>query len=266
MSTVVTLLKKLGFTEHESKLYLALYQQNALTGYEAAKFAGIPRSNAYTSLSTLVEKGGAVRIEGEPLRFQSIPFNELSDNITRQSQCIISSIESLLPDSPITNEPFITLNGDKNIMNKIIYLINQAKRTIYIDGWAEEILVLKPHLIKISQNGLKVVVISVGFIDMEGIWSYEHKRDNEWLKNGARPIRIITDTHHVLIGEIGNDDASRGLYSTNKNLINLVKESFIHDILLVEITNRFETELAEVFGQNLQILRKKISSNHRDTT
>lgn len=57
METILAL-RKFGFTQQESLLYVTLLRHGAMTGYEAAKAAGISRSNAYAALSSLVEKGG----------------------------------------------------------------------------------------------------------------------------------------------------------------------------------------------------------------
>lgn len=48
-----------GLTRQESSLYLTLLSDGALTGYEAAKRTGISRSNTYTALACLVDKGAA---------------------------------------------------------------------------------------------------------------------------------------------------------------------------------------------------------------
>ena len=52
-----------NLTRQEATLYLLLLKAGRLTGYEAAKQTGISRSNTYTALAGLVEKGAAYIME-----------------------------------------------------------------------------------------------------------------------------------------------------------------------------------------------------------
>lgn len=51
-------LMQFGLTRQESAIYYALLSEGMMTGYEAAKVSGVSRSNAYTALAALVDKGG----------------------------------------------------------------------------------------------------------------------------------------------------------------------------------------------------------------
>lgn len=52
-------LVQFGLTRQEANIYLCLYQNGELTGYEVAKMTGISRSNVYGGLSDLTDKGAA---------------------------------------------------------------------------------------------------------------------------------------------------------------------------------------------------------------
>ena len=54
---IVERLMHFNLTRQEATLYLLLVKAGRLTGYEAAKQTGISRSNTYTALAGLVEKG-----------------------------------------------------------------------------------------------------------------------------------------------------------------------------------------------------------------
>ena len=53
-------LMEFGLTRHEASLYVLLVLEGSLNGYEAAKQSGISRSNAYSALAGLVEKGSGL--------------------------------------------------------------------------------------------------------------------------------------------------------------------------------------------------------------
>ena len=52
-------LTNFNLTKQEATLYVLLLKSGQMTGYEAAKQTGISRSNTYTALAGLVDKGAA---------------------------------------------------------------------------------------------------------------------------------------------------------------------------------------------------------------
>lgn len=52
-------LVQFGLTRQEANIYLCLLQNKDLSGYEVSKITGISRSNVYSALASLVEKGAA---------------------------------------------------------------------------------------------------------------------------------------------------------------------------------------------------------------
>lgn len=259
-------LQVLGFTENESKVYLELNKLGALTGYEAAKQAGIPRPNAYSALQGLVEKGAALKTQGEPSKYIAINISELSYNIEKKTKdTLVYLKKNITVNQPLANEPFITVEGDENILSKISFLIQKAQKSIYLDAWFEEIKDLQEELLAAQARGIKVVLISVGTTDIALENVYDHGREEEWAINGVRSIRLIVDSEEVVTGEIGHNKASTALYSKNNSLVELVKESIVHDIMLIEIKNAFGPQLTKKFGQNLNKLTKSISClRHND--
>ena len=66
-----------NLTRQEATLYLLLLKAGRLTGYEAAKQTGISRSNTYTALAGLVEKGAAyIMEEGKVTRYTPVAPEE----------------------------------------------------------------------------------------------------------------------------------------------------------------------------------------------
>ncbi|MCZ7670869.1 MAG: helix-turn-helix domain-containing protein [Chloroflexi bacterium] len=52
-----TALNKIGFTEYEAKVYLALLREHPATGYQLSKESGVPRSMVYEALKRLHNRG-----------------------------------------------------------------------------------------------------------------------------------------------------------------------------------------------------------------
>lgn len=69
-------LMQFGLTRQESAIYYALLSEGMMTGYEAAKVSGVSRSNAYTALAALVDKGAAHVAEGTPTHYVPVDPEE----------------------------------------------------------------------------------------------------------------------------------------------------------------------------------------------
>ena len=62
-SRVTEYLMHFGLSRQEALIYEQLQARGKQTGYEIARNTGISRSNAYTALAALVEKGAAYLVE-----------------------------------------------------------------------------------------------------------------------------------------------------------------------------------------------------------
>lgn len=227
---IIESLMKTGFTKHESILYITLCKEGELTGYEAAKISGIPRSNAYLALAGLVEKGGAYRIESDVVKYTAVPVCELISNIRRQLNEILNYIEKNIPSKDITSEPYITITGKNHIINKMTNIIAQARERIYLSMSSHELEYIKSEIVKARDRGLKIVIITSSSFNMNGVIIYHNEKQ-------PGQIRLIADTSYVLTGEIINENTSTCLFSKNRNLVHLIKDSLTNEIKLIQAEN-----------------------------
>ncbi|ACL76863.1 transcriptional regulator, TrmB [Ruminiclostridium cellulolyticum H10] len=225
---VIDALMQAGFTRHESVLYVTLCREGELTGYEASKLTGIPRSNAYLGLAGLCDKGGAYKISGETAQYGPVPVNELVDNLKRKFSQIIKVIDEI-PKVNIPKDTFVTINGNEHILNKMKNLINEAQYRIYISMARNQLELVLKELIRAKERGLKVVMITSDCTDMEGFICYMSPK-----KPGS--FRLITDSSNVLTGHLSEINAT-GLFSMNKNMVDVIKDSLTNEIKLISIEN-----------------------------
>lgn len=221
-------LMKAGFTRHEAMLYITLGKEGALTGYEASKLSGIPRSNAYLALAGLVDKGGALRIDGDTSKYSAVPAAELTFNLRRKQEEAFAFIEKNAPVREETAEPYFTVAGRDNIINKMSHIITNAKERIYISTSPSELENVTAELSRACANGLKVVIITSEGFHMEGATIYRNEKQ-------PGHIRLISDTTHVLTGELKTSGDSTALYSRNRNLIDVIRDSLKNEITLIDL-------------------------------
>jgi sugar-specific transcriptional regulator TrmB len=222
---------KTGLTKNESELYVVLCKEGELTGYEAAKLSGIPRANAYQVLSGLVDKGGANLIEGTVPRYVAVPVQEYCSNCLAHMKEIVENIKKECPQLKETSEGYQTVSGFQNIRDKIRTIIENAQERVYVSISDKELEYFQEALEAAAGKGLKVVAILSGEAKLKDVTTYNISKD-------AGHIRLIADSSYVLTGTITGSEDDKCLYSKNKPLVELLKDSLKNEIRLAELEGR----------------------------
>ncbi len=228
---IIENLMRFGLTRQESTLYVQLLAEGAMTGYEAAKATGISRSNAYTSLAGLVDKGAACTVDGTPTKYVPVPAEEFLEKKIGSLLQLKNQLIASLPDKSQSEEAYITIKGEENICHKIESLIKSALQRIYITGEAPLLSPFMEILKKRAQEGIKVVVITDALVEDARIISYRSPRP-------AGQIGVITDSEAILTGEIPSGGNASCLFSRKKNLVDLFKTSLSNEIKLIQLTGK----------------------------
>ncbi len=227
---VIDALMQAGFTKHESMLYVTLCREGELTGYEASKITGIPRSNAYLGLAGLADKGGAYKINGETAKYAAVDTNELVENLKRKFSQVIKVIQEEIPQVDKSKDDFITISGIVQIINKMKNLINQAQYRVYISVSREQLEYVINELKAAKERGLKVVIITSEDIRIEGMICYRAQK-----QYGS--VRLITDSANALTGQL-NETNPTSLFTMNTNMVDVIKDSLTNEIKLINIENK----------------------------
>ncbi len=223
-----------NLTHQEAVLYLLLCAEGRLTGYEASKLSGISRSNTYTSLAALVEKGAAWLEEGAATRYTPVPVAEFCDNRLRKMRENRELLVRSVTGPHRKTEGYLTIKGERNIFDKMRNMIDEAQERVYIAVSGTTLALVTPELKQAVDRGLKVVIITSPPFDMEGAMIYLSTTSQE-------QIRLIADSRNVLTGDIKSEAESSCLYSNKKNLVDLFKRALKNEIELARIQERSQT-------------------------
>lgn len=224
-STLIENLIAFNLTRQEAAIYVEFLNHGEMSGYEVAKETGISRSNVYSALQSLAEKGALYLIEGESTRYTPVAVGDFLKNTLRELQKKALLIEENAPKKQETQEGYITILGAKNIENKIRKMLEETKERLYMLASPEILENFRGELESLVANGKKVVLISDDFEINGGIC---HKSETE--KN---QIRLITDSSFVLTGEISGSEHNTCLYSGQQNLVDVMKEALKNKIELL---------------------------------
>lgn len=214
-----------NLTRQEATIYKEFLTHGEMTGYEVAKETGISRSNVYSSLQSLAEKGALYLIEGETTKYTPLPIKDFLQNTILELQKKAAEIEKYAPTKIEQAEGYITILGAKNIENKIRQMLQKTKERVYIMANKEILEKFKNELEELVEKNKKVVIISNQFEIINAICHNAKVEENQ--------IRLITDSSFVLTGLFSGNQHDTCLYSGQKNLVDVMKEALKNKIELL---------------------------------
>ena len=125
-------LVQFGLTRQEANIYLCLLSNKDLSGYEVSKLTGISRSNVYSALASLVEKGAAYLLEGETNKYTAVAIADFCENRIRQLTALKQELVSQIPKIGDSSEGYITISSHKHIMDKIYNMLSHVEYRVYL--------------------------------------------------------------------------------------------------------------------------------------
>ena len=222
----VQLLTRFGLTRQEAALYILLCRRGDLTGYEAAKLTGISRSGTYTALAGLVEKGAAYLREETASHYTPVPVEEFSGNHLRGLERAREQLISQMPRQATVEDGYFTIRGSRHILDRMRSMIRAAQKRLYLSASPGVVEELSPALQEAVAAGRKVTLITSPEFSIEGAYLYSAP-----IPDGQ--VRLIVDSSRALAGD-ARDEASSCVYSCQKNLVELIKESLSNEIQLIQ--------------------------------
>lgn len=225
----VEYLQHFGLTRQEAMIYQKLLVQGKRTGYEIAKAAGISRSNAYSALAALVEKGAAYLVEESAKRYIPVGLEEFCENCIRRMKAEEAWMIRHFPEKKTEEEGYITIEGTANIEDKIRNLLRSVEERVYISCTADYLEEFSSELQELLRQKKKVVIITDEEVAFAGAMVY--------ISEGkGKQIGMITDSRYALSGEYGRDSMNTCLYSGQKNFVELFKTALANEIKLINIS------------------------------
>lgn len=223
-------LKKFGLTNQEGIIYETLLSNGAMTGYEVAKTTGISRSNVYSSLTGLVDKGAAYLIEGDPTRYLPVEIEKFCSNTISDLESMAQYLKTHVPQPVELSDGYITICGSRNIHNMIKDMLLKCELRVYILAESELIHGFLDQICSLIADGKKVVILSDS-CDVDGALFYETSPE-------PNQLRIIVDSSYVLTGDYFGKDSDTCLYSGQRNLVSVLKEALEYRIKLINVQGK----------------------------
>jgi len=264
MEELIENLKAIGFNGYEAKVYLALLKKYPATGYEVAKHADIPQARAYDTLKALEIAHIVTSTNTKPISYTPINPKELTKRFRRQYSSTLDFLEKKLPNVKDDHiEPVLHVSGGYLIHTKITEIIKSAKREIFIEIWSHDFKYYEDELRKAYNRGVDVKIVGYDNFTCTFGSLFHHSNGREIEHSiGSRMIFIAVDNSEGIFGKIGShkNQEPNLLWTKNLDLVFLIKEFIVHDMCLIDISEKFPEQLKYFYGTGLRKLKDKILS------
>ena len=217
-----------GLSRQEALVYRELLSGGKQSGYEIAKEAGISRSNAYTTLAALVEKGAAYLVEESAKRYIPVSIEEFCGNRLRRMEGEREWLMENLPYENAGEDGYITVEGETNIRDRMLNLLDRAEERVYLSCSSDCLEQIRPWLERLAVSGKKVVLITDSTVEIPGVTVYVTD------PKGSQ-IGLIADSRYVLTGEYGQWSMNTCLYSGQRKFVTVFKNALANEIELIKI-------------------------------
>lgn len=261
MNEIVEKLKELGLNEYQSKVYVALLKKYPATGYEISKLANIPQSRTYDTLKVLESMHIVIPSVAKPTTYTPIKPKELTKRYRRKFDSTIDFLDKKLPDikEEAYTEPILTVSGRIKVLDKIIEIINNAKKNIYISLYAQDFKYIEHHLLDAYNRGLEIKIMKADrFICNFGA-VFEHSGISMFERSG-KSIFITADNSEGLfaVTDSQKQEISNVLWTKNADIVFLIKAVITYNMYMIDIEENFPEQLKYFYGAGLKKLRDKI--------
>ncbi|MBE7710935.1 MAG: TrmB family transcriptional regulator [Cyanobacteria bacterium SIG31] len=264
MADLVEKLKEIGFNSYEAKVYIALLKKHPATGYEVSKLANIPQARTYDTLKVLEEKSIVVPTNTKPVTYTPIKPKQLITSYQKKMNSTINYLEKHLPEVKENYvEPVVTINGKQNIHNKIIEVIQNAKREIYLEVWSQDYKFFEQELLNAYNRNVEIRIVGYDNFTSRFGMVFEHAfaKDIE-MSLGGRMIILAADDSEGIIGKISsfkNENPDLNIiWTKNKSIVFIIKEFIVHDMYLIDVEENLIEQMKYIYGKGFKRLKDKV--------
>lgn len=268
MADLVEKLKEIGFNAYEAKVYIALLKKYPATGYEVSKLSGIPQSRTYDTLKVLESKNIVASTNTKPITYTPIKPKQILSSYQKKMTSTLSYLEKNLPEVKENyNEPIIAVSGKQSIQNKVIEIIQNAKREIYMEIWSQDYKIFEQELLNAYNRNVEIRIVGYdNFSSRFGlVFQHAFAKDIE-MSLGGRMIIIAVDDSEGIVGKISSfkNEAPdlNVIYTKNKGIVFIIKEFIVHDMYLIDVEENLVEQMKYIYGKGFKRLKDKVLGNN----
>src|SRR6185437_12055185 len=177
---LVAHLQRLGFTQYEAQIYVALTRTGALNGNEISQASHVPSSKTYETLRKLVAKGAVAGFsEGEGTKYVALPSSQVLARYRQNISTTLDYLEVELAQLGAFEEEehVLSIRGEPSVVIQVREAIATARRELYLSLWSDELPALRPALHEAAKRGARLHVMLYGEaaeLDFARVYHHSH--------------------------------------------------------------------------------------------
>lgn len=272
MDKKINLLEKIGLTESESKVYLALVQYGIKSGYEASKLSMVPRSKIYNILETLVNKGFVLFSENEGNnRYAAVPMEEIAERIKHETADTLEEIsEKLKSHRATTDLDYIwRIRAYKNVFAKCRALIKETQRELLVQVWEVDLPEIYQEVEALEAKGALVGLVCFSENDALALpfenYCIHGMLEEKRAEMGGRFITVVSDMREVIFGQIVDSDMAEVIWTESRPMVSMAAECVRHDMYFYKSAGLLSAEMQAKFGKDYSRVREIFTRPPRDS-
>jgi Cd2+/Zn2+-exporting ATPase len=239
-------LMKIGFTEYEAKVYLAMLSVYPATGYQLSKESGVPRSMVYEALKRLHAKGAALEtVEGRATLYRPLPPEALLAKHAEDVNRLIGDLRTELTalyENEIDNRVW-TIQGETAVATYAAKLINEAQEELYLVFTDDILASLNSEILAARDRGVDLNVLLTGESRLNlGRVAYHPPLESK-LQNLTQTIVVVADSGEVLIGSTESHDKKLATVTRNADLVMIARQFVWMEMFTQRIYSRLGSDL-----------------------
>jgi len=256
----LTGLTRMGFTEYEAKVYLALLQENPATGYQLSKKSGVPRSMVYEALGRLSVRGAVLEtVEARATLYRPLPPNVLLDRYEEEQRQMTGELREGLSElyTAADEDRVWSISGRQPTLSYAAQLIRSARQELYMVLTDADLDILRQELAEANQRGVKLNTLLTGESNLDFGRIAHHPPLESEKQELTDTLMVVVDDAKVLIAS--TNQGTVATITGNHNLVLIARQFVWMELFAQRISARLGTEAISKLDPEDQ----KIFSSHQ---
>ncbi len=221
---LLTDLTRIGFTEYEAKVYLALLSDSPATGYQLSKTSGVPRSMVYEALSRLHTRGAVLEsLEDRAAVYRPLPPELLLERHHDEHVQLMDTLRAGLMkryNAP-TEHRVWSLSGRRSIVTYAAQVIEQAQKEVFLVLTDDDLRDLRPLITRACAKGISVHSLLTGEDTLDcGEVAYHPPLESELHGLTGMLLVVVDGLEAVIAGK----DHELATITRNSHLVGIARQ------------------------------------------
>ncbi|MBC8509124.1 MAG: TrmB family transcriptional regulator [Anaerolineales bacterium] len=258
----LTGLTRMGFTEYEAKVYLALLHENPATGYQLSKKSGVPRSMVYEALGRLSVRGAVLEtIEGRATLYRPLPPDVLLDRYEEEQRQLTAGLREGLDDlyTASDEDSVWSISGRQPTLSYAAQLIRSAREDLYMVLTDDDLDILNQEIVDAHERGVKLNTLLTGETELDYGRVAHHPPLESEKQELTDTLMIVVDDAKVLIASTNHGTVAT--ITSNRNLVLISRQFVWMELFAQRISARLGTETINKLDPEDQ---KIFSGHHKE--